>query len=260
MLLNGKIALNSVMVSSFAFQYSIESPVCLAVSGFECFVGGELIERTNSTLDLGILMDTKMNFNSHRDYVSNKSKSVLNFVMRQRRFLDDDAIKIVYKALVRSNLEFAACIWSPHSITHRSTIESTQKQFVMFLNGDYHNRSDNNYVLSPYVERCARFELQTLIRRRVNACIIFVHSILIGRINSPALRSRITFNSRSTRHNGMILIGACRTSHSFYSPFNNACRMFNAVCSIIDPTLPHNLFRNALLRLPDSDLSQFLKL
>lgn len=130
----------------------------------------------------------------------------------------------------------------------------------MFLNGDYQNRSDNNYVLSPYVERCTRFELQTLIRRRVNACIVFIHSLLTGKINSPALRSRITFNSRSTTHNGMIFITACRTFHSLNSPFNNACRMFNAISNKIDPTLPHNQFRNALHRLPDSDLIQFLRL
>ncbi|XP_037029672.1 uncharacterized protein LOC119069658 [Bradysia coprophila] len=227
---------------------------------FDYTLNGQIIQRTNSIFDLGVLTNTRMNFNSHHEYVSNKSKSVLNFVKRQRQFLDDDATKIVYKALVRSNLEFAACIWSPHFATHRRTIESTQKQFVMFLNGDHLNRSDNDYVLSPYVERCAGLDLQTLIRRRTNVCILFIHSLITGKINSPTLRSRITLNSRSTRHNGMIFIRACRTSRSFNSPFNNACRMFNAVSNIIDPTLPHNLFRNALYRLPDSNLTNFLRM
>lgn len=94
---------------------------------FDYVLDNEIIERSDSTFDLGILMNTKMNFVSHYEYVSNKSKSVLNFVMRQRRSLDDNAIKIVYKALVRSHLEFSACIWSPHFATHRSKIESTQK-------------------------------------------------------------------------------------------------------------------------------------
>ena len=186
--------------------------------------------------------------------------SVLNFVMRQRQYLDDDAIKIIYKALVRSILEFASCIWSPYFATYRSMIKSTQKQLIMILNGDYLNRSDNNYVLSPYTDRCAKFDLQTLIRRRTNACIMFIHSILTGKIDSPMLRSRIVLNSRPLLNNGMIFIKGCRTSHSYNSQFNNACRMFNAVSSIIDPTLPHNEFQNALLHIPDSNLSRFLNL
>lgn len=227
---------------------------------FDYTLDDETIQRTDSIFDLGILMNAKMNVNSHYEYVSNKSKSVLNFVKRQRQFLDDDATKIVYKALVRSNLEFAACIWSPYFVTHQNTIESTQKQFVMFMNRDYLNRSENNYVLSPYVERCGKHKLQTLIRRRANACILFIHSVLTGRISSPALRSRITFNARPTRHNGMIFIRSYRTGRSTYSPFNIACRMFDAVSSIIDPTLPHMQFRNALQRVPDSDLRLFLTL
>lgn len=227
---------------------------------FDYVLDGEPIERTSCTTDLGLLMNVKMSFNTHYEYVSNKSKSVLKFVMRQRRFLDHDAIKIVYKALVRSNLEFAASVWSPNCTTHRKMIESTQKQFVMFLNGDHRNRSDDNYVLSPYVERCAKFNLQSLARRRTNACILFIHSLLIGRINSPTLRSRIMFNSRSTRHNGIINIKACRTLRSYHSPFNEACRMFNSISDVVDTTLPRVQFRSALLRVPDSVLSDFLDL
>ena len=227
---------------------------------FDYVLDNEAIDRTNSTFDLGVLMNTKMSFNSHYEYVNNKSKSALNFVKRQRQFLDDDALKIVYKALVRSNLEFAACVWSPYCMTHRSMIESTQKQFVMFLNRDHFNRTADNYVLSPYVERCANFNLQSLIRRRADSCIMFIHSLLTGRIDSPALRSRISFNSRFTRHNGLIRIPACRTIRSCNSPLNNACRLFNVVSDVIDVTLPHKEFRNSLRQVPDSTLSQFLQM
>lgn len=205
-------------------------------------------------------MNCKMSFNSHFEYIDNKSKAVLNFVKRQLQYFDNDIIKILYKSLVRSNLEFAACVWSPHHASHRRTIESTQKQFVMFLNDDYQHRADNGYVLSPYNERCMKFKLQTLIRRRTNACILFIHSVLTGKINSPFLRSRITLNPRLLRHNGLIHLKSSRTFHTTHSPFNEACRMYNVVSSMIDPSLPHDHFRNELLSLPDSVFGAFVEL
>lgn len=57
--------------------------------------------------------------------------------------------KILYKSLVRSHLEFAASVWSPACVTHKRSLESTQKQFVMFLNNDYQNRAENDYVPAP---------------------------------------------------------------------------------------------------------------
>lgn len=62
------------------------------------------------------------------------------------------------------------CVWFPQYVTHKRAIESTQKQFVIFLNGDDQDRADNDYVLEPYIDRCIELNLDTLVRRRTNAC------------------------------------------------------------------------------------------
>lgn len=227
---------------------------------YDYILDGESIQRCNSTKDLGIYMNSKMSFNAHFEYVSNKSRTTLNFVKRQRHYVDANALVILYKSLVRSNLEFASCIWSPSQITHKRTIESTQKQFVMFINGDLEHRAENDYVLSPYTERCIDHNLETLTRRRVNACALFIHSILTGKIISPTLRSRITFNFRPLKNNGLIFMQRNRTLCTSNSPFNYACKIFNLVSSFVDPTLPRDKFRNELLNLPDSILDSFVRL
>lgn len=127
---------------------------------------------------------------------------------------------------------------------------------VLFLLGDHQRHLTQSYVLPPYVERCAQLELQLLVRRRINATILFIHSIIMGTYNSPYLRSMITFNAdpRLLRH-PIIKINTYDNS-----PFNVACRIFNIAAENIDPTLSRDQFRTALMKLPDSLFGHWIAL
>lgn len=223
-------------------------------------INGQPIERVNEMRDLGVIFDRKLNFNSHIEYICNKAKAALQFVRRQSFYFEKDIIKILYMALVRSNLEFASLIWSPYHVTQKKLVESAQKQIVMLLNGDYRRQLEGNYVLRPYVERCKDLELTTLIRRRVNASVLFIHSIIIGKYNAPQLLSQMNLNKglRTLRNPEFIRMKRCSTDHSTMAPFNNACRMFNYAALFIDPTLPHHQFRQKLIHLPDESFGPWL--
>lgn len=226
-------------------------------------IKGQPIDRVSEIRDLGVIIDRKMNFNRHLEYVCNKANAALQFVKRQSFYFEKDIIKILYFALVRSNLEFASVIWSPHYVTHKKFVERTQKQIVMLLNGDFRRqREENNYVLSPYTDRCVSLDLQTLVRRRVNASALFIHSIINGKYNAPALRSKLQLNRgvRTIRNPEFIRLAICRTDHSTASPFNNACRIFNCTALFIDPSLPHYQFKQKLLQLPDAAFGHWTQL
>lgn len=200
-----------------------------------------------------------MNFNTHIELIKKKAKGALQFVKRQSHFFDMDIIKILYTSLVRSNLEFACSIWSPHQKEKKISCESTQKQMVIFMKGDHLNRSENNYILSPYIDRCKSVGLDTLVRRRINLSVLLIHSIIIGKFQSPSLRSKMDLNTgtRSLRNPEFIRLKFAKTDFSTYSPLNNACRMFNHAALFIDPTIPHYAFRKKLLALPDSAFGQW---
>lgn len=226
-------------------------------------IDGRPIERVSEIRDLGVIIDRKMNFNRHIEYVCNKANAALQFVKRQSFYFEKDIIKILYFALVRSNLEFASVIWSPHYITHKKFVERTQKQIVMLLNGDFRRRLEqNNFVLAPYTDRCATLDLQTLLRRRVNASALFIHSIISGKYNAPNLRSKLQLNRgiRTIRNPEFIRLKMCHTNHSTASPFNNACRIFNCAALFIDPSLPHYQFKEKLLQIPDAAFGQWTQL
>lgn len=172
-----------------------------------------------------------------------------------------DVIKILYTTLVRSTLEFACSIWHPYQYSYKSMVESVQKQMVIFMKGDHVNCSDNNYVLAPYKDRCDSVELNTLVRRRLNLTILFIHSVISGKLKSPALRSQMTLNTgiRTLRNPEFIRVKVARTERSTFSPFKIACHLFNLAVLFIDPTLPHNEFRRRLLKLPDINFLELAK-
>lgn len=213
--------------------------------------------------DLGVIMDPKLSFTSHMEYAKRKADNKLDFVKREcyKTFKLDNA-KILYGSLVRSHLEFASAIWSPFHLIHRDMVESTQKQAVIFMHNDYKNREDNNYVLPPYHARCQELELASLIRRRVNASVLWIHKIISGKVDLPNLRGRMNLNTgvRTLRDPEFIRIKYFRTEYGLNSPFNYACRAFNHAALFIDPTLPFHEFKKRLLKLTDSSFGDMTKL
>lgn len=114
---------------------------------------GEKIDRVNEIRDLGVIIDAKLSFTTHIELMKNKSKSMLSFVKRTcRQKFDLDSAKLLYASLVRTNLEFASTVWMPHHKSYKVSVESVQKQAVIYMNGNYVNREENNYVLTPYVD------------------------------------------------------------------------------------------------------------
>lgn len=201
------------------------------------------------------MMDQKLEFKTHRELTKKKCMNALGFVRRQcRNKFSSDVSLLLYNALVRSIAEFASVIWSPFCSTHKNELESIQKQAVIFIRGDYISRAENEYVLTPYIDRCLSLKLSTLARRRVNTAALFMHKIISNRIDAPALRSQLELNTgiRTLRRPEFIKIKRCKTDYSLNAPFTLACRAFNHAALFIDPTLPLHQFREKLLRLPDS--------
>lgn len=220
------------------------------------YINNKIIERTDKIRDLGVIFDSKMSFIRHMEYIINKSKAMLSFVKRQcYKTFDIDVAKLLYFALVRSNLEFASQIWMPFHTNHKKSIESVQKNLVKFIHNDNsaHNPR-NEYELRPYVDRCAELNIQTLVRRRINCSIYFIHDIITGKIKSENLREEIQFTTltRSTRHWQFIRLSKCRLDISDNSPFRTACRLYNLAALFVDTTIPRSQFRRKIMLLPDN--------
>lgn len=227
------------------------------------FVNGVKIDRVFEHRDLGVIMDPAMKFSLHREHVKRRAMSALFFVIRVcRKKFDLETAKLLYYALVRAIAEFASLIWSPHDKLHINFIESIQRQAVIFLHRDYINRKENNYVLSPYTDRCNELEIATLMRRRLNTTILFMHKIITGRYKAPEIRNAISLNTgiRTFRNPEFIRVPFCRTEDEMFSPFNFSCRAYNFAALYADPTQSFDQFKNSLLQIPDLSFDRLCKL
>ena len=84
--------------------------------------------RVYSIKDLGLILDRKLNFISHIDYVTSKAYGMLGFLKRNSsEFNDPYTLKALYNALVRPHLEYCCVIWNPTYNSHISRIESPEK-------------------------------------------------------------------------------------------------------------------------------------
>ncbi len=64
--------------------------------------------------DLGIFFDSGLEFDKHINNKINKVNSIAGLIRRNFLFLDIHTFVLLYKALVRSQLEYASSVWYPY--------------------------------------------------------------------------------------------------------------------------------------------------
>lgn len=204
------------------------------------------LTRVVSKRDLGVLIDEKLTFGKHVEYIIAKAYSMLGFVMRScKDFRDIRALKSVYFAHVRSYLEYASVVWHPYQDTFVNKIESIQKKFMMYALRRTVRR-DENHKLPPYISRCESVGIDSLARRRVNACVFFVFDLLRGRLDAPKIKINVIQNPEPTRTDDFLIVDQHRTQYGHYEPINNMCIHFNRFSQQYSATISRDSFRNSV--------------
>lgn len=195
-------------------------------------IGGHELERVDEARDLGVYLDNKMTFLAHIETIISKSSRMLGFIKRLgREFQDYYTLKTLYVSLVRPNLEYASCIWSPYYACHSERIERIQHNFVRFaLRGLRWTANP----LPAYDSRCALLGLESLADRRTVFCALLIRDLLCGRIDSPHLTSKLRFEQRpyARRRHAKLVPFFHRTNYGKFEPLNNAIINFNRYCDL----------------------------
>ena len=63
--------------------------------------------------DLGIIIDNKLRFSSHCEKVISKSNKLLGIIRRNFTYINEDNFKLLYKAIIRTTIEYGANIYNP---------------------------------------------------------------------------------------------------------------------------------------------------
>ena len=207
---------------------------------------GKILYPHDQLKDLGIEVTHDLSWSAHICDIASKGRSMAGWVLSAFKTRDKTAMLTLYKALVRSLMEYCCILWNPTSVTQIQQIESVQRTFTSKINGIQHMN---------YWERLNYLGIMSLQRRRDRYVIIHMWKILHGKCPND---NRIEFKplSRFGRPEVLpsLIKGSSKRSQTLYDS------SFSVVGPQLWNILPRNLHLITNLDEFKSKLYQFLSL
>lgn len=192
---------------------------------FSYFIDNARLETVTCVNDLGIYLDSKLNYNSHIDHVAARSNKLLGFIVRTSRpFTSFRCVHLLFVALVRPVIEYCSIIWAPSYNVHINRLESIQKKFLKFMCYKF----GVLYVSDNYHQLLRYFSLQPLLQRRQFCDIMFFFKVLNNLIRCSQISDLFSLHvpSLTLRSTPLLAVDFHRTNYGLHS---SLCRIANGV-------------------------------
>jgi len=120
--------------------------------------------------DLGVTFDNRLKFDKHINNKINTAYQMLGIVKRNFIYLTPDSFVVLYKAMIRSHLEYAVglSVLNPHHQSLIEKLEKVQKRATKLV---------INVKKFHYEERLRRLKIPTLKYRRIRGDMIELYKI-----------------------------------------------------------------------------------
>lgn len=110
------------------------------------------LEHVSVIKDLGILFDSKLHFDDHINHITSKAYQMFGFVTRTCTcFKRPQSYLLLFKSLIRSQLEYATTIWNPFYNKYSDRLEIVQRKFLRVVEYRcFHRKLSYDNLLSKY--------------------------------------------------------------------------------------------------------------
>ena len=185
-------------------------------------LNGSQIMLVTTEKDLGVHVSTKLSWNNHINVIISKANKMLGMIKRTcTNEWDQKTLIILYKSLVRSQLEYASQVWSPYTKEKITALERVQRRATKFI-----LKTD-----LCYPERLVKLRLLPLEYRREILDLCFFFECLKGYIDFNVL-SHVNFkvlkyNIRNCE--ASLVKGLFKTNVLKYSFFNRIVDLWNCL-------------------------------
>ena len=145
--------------------------------------------------DLGVTIDSQLNFEVHMHEKINKANQMMGMIRRAFTFIDEDMFLCLFKAFVRPQLEYANAIWNPYKAKGINAIENVQRRATKLI---------PSLQKMSYTERLQKLKLPTLVYRRTRGDMIETYKILHN--YNEEITPIIKPNTSATRGNSLKML------------------------------------------------------
>ena len=150
-------------------------------------LGGEKLEETNEEKDLGVIVQNTLSPEKHINKIFGKTYNMLQNIDFAFHYLDEEMMKKILCTLIRPQIEYAACIWSPHMKKHMQKVERVQRLATRMIPG---------FKELDYEERLGKLGLTTLEERRTRGDMITMYKL----VNKIDILDRILVKVTTSNH------------------------------------------------------------
>ncbi len=127
------------------------------------------LKHSDCEKDIGVHVDTKLNFQKHISTSVNKANRIMGLIRRTYTYLDEHNFLMLFKALVRPHLEYANAVWHPVLKKDIEIVEKVQRRATKLI-PSLQNLS--------YEERLRKLKLPSLVYRRLRGDMVEVYKIV----------------------------------------------------------------------------------
>ncbi|KAH9633748.1 hypothetical protein HF086_011047 [Spodoptera exigua] len=186
------------------------------------------LQRVSDIRDLGLQLDSRLNFHDHVTAICKKANKMLGFVMRtSSEFNNLGVATVLYNAYIRSKLEYGGIVWAPSEEKYNIMLERVQRKFARWL---YKKRYGYYPYLYPSSFVAGMVDLETLKFRRVVQTIVHYLSIVHHKVDNPIVLGmvrllvpkRLAWNEQGTvaprRRPRLLWWPQTRTNYALHAP------------------------------------------
>lgn len=168
------------------------------------YLGGNALEAVDSYKYLGIHITSTLSWNTHIDYIVSKANRMLRYLKRNFYSAPTNTKLVLYKTIVRSQLEYASSIWDRGIEILTNQLEMVQNRSARFILSNFHRTASVSIMKSNL-----GLPLLTIRRKLARLCLfhkIFYHDTLHDELLLPPTHMSSRFD-----HGHKVGLISCKT-------------------------------------------------
>jgi hypothetical protein len=204
-------------------------------------LGTSILKDTESFKDLGVTVSRDLTWSKHVCITVNKANKILGTIKRSVGTANTKVFSMLYNALVRPILEYAAPVWNPYLVKDIHAIEKVQRRASRLALRQ--KRGEMSYE-----ERCQILGWTTLSLRRDYLSLLECYKIFFGlcQLNFSDFFEWCRVKSTRANHAYKLCVKASRVNCYKYSFFVRTIGLWNALPKYVLEANNFSAFKKAM--------------